>query len=96
METKHIHLENGIVVGILVEMQSAPLLIVKAKRGYLMCGYLNMEAANKMGDAAGRVTGVRTFEDVLEATVIEVSEGAKSFGAQEGMKGREFLKALMR
>jgi uncharacterized protein YunC (DUF1805 family) len=95
METKHLHLERGIAVGILVEMPTAPLLIIKAKRGYVMCGYLNMSAANKLGDVAGRVTGVKSFDDVLAAKVVEASDKAKELGGRDGMTGREFLNALM-
>jgi uncharacterized protein YunC (DUF1805 family) len=95
METKHFHLEKGVVVGVLVDMPTAPLLIIKARGGYVMCGYLNMAAANKMGDVAGKVSGVRTFEDVLAANIIEVSEKASALGCRVGMTGRDFLNALM-
>ena len=95
METKHMHLEKGIVVGIVVEMQKFPLVIVKAGKGYAMCGYLNMAAANKMGDVAAKVSGDSTPEDVLAAKVVEVSDKAKELGAREGMTGREYLNLLI-
>ena len=59
-----------------------------------MCGYLNIAVANKIGDIAGRVTGVTTFNDMLNATVVEVSENAKQAGLQEGMNVKEFLNQL--
>jgi uncharacterized protein YunC (DUF1805 family) len=91
METREIPLGKGKALGILVEMGASPLVIVKASGAYVMCGYLNMTAANKLGDVAGRVTGVRTFDDVLAAEVVEVSEEAKRRGAVVGVTGREFL-----
>ncbi len=60
-----------------------------------MCGYLNMNTANKLGDIAGKVTGVKTFDDMLNATVIEVSENAKKEGLTEGMNAQDFLKNLL-
>ncbi|MFH0815517.1 MAG: DUF1805 domain-containing protein [Methanobacteriota archaeon] len=95
MHTKHVDLERGTAVGIVVEMPNFPLVIVRAKKGYAMCGYLNMAAANKMGDVAAKVFGVRTVEDVLAAKVVEVSTKAAELGAKEGMTGREFLNLMM-
>jgi len=60
----------------------------------MMCGYLNMNTANKMGDIAGKVTGVKTFDDMLNADVVEVSENAKLIGLTQGMNGKDFLNAL--
>jgi uncharacterized protein YunC (DUF1805 family) len=41
------------------------------------------------------VTGVKTFEDVLKTTIVEVSENAKKAGLIEGIRAREFLDALV-
>jgi len=90
-----IKLEKGIATGFLIELGTAPLILIKVKKGYVMCGYLNMSASNKLGDIAGRVTGVKSFEDVLNADIVEVSENAKKIGLKEGMKARDFLNAIM-
>jgi len=90
-----IELDKGQATGFLIDLGTAPLILIKAKKGYVMCGYLNMNAANKMGDIAGRVTGVKSFDDVLNADVLEVSENAKKAGLKEGMKARDFLNAIM-
>jgi len=95
MKIKKIRLENGQVIGSFIELNNAPLIVLQAKKGYVMCGYLNMNTANKLGDVAGRVTGVKTFEDALDAAIVEVSENAKKMGLQEGMKTKEFLNLLM-
>jgi uncharacterized protein YunC (DUF1805 family) len=95
MREEKIQLEKGQVIGHCIDLGNAPLLIMIAKKGYLMCGYLNMNAANKLGDIAGKVTGVKTFDDMLKATVIEVSENAKKEGLHEGMNASDFLKNLL-
>ena len=95
MKIKKIKLEKGQVMGSLIELNNAPLIVLQAKKGYVMCGYLNMKSANKLGDIAGRVTGVKNFEDALDSTIVEVSENAKKIGLQEGMKTKEFLNLLM-
>jgi uncharacterized protein YunC (DUF1805 family) len=95
MRSQVIPLQNGEAMGYVLDLGNAPLLIIQVKHGYIMCGYLNMAAANKLGDIAGRVTGVKTFEDVLKATVVEVSDRAKQKGLKEGMSGQDFLNALL-
>jgi len=90
-----ISLEKGEATGYCVDLGKAPLLILQAKKGYVMCGYLNMNAANKIGDIAGKVTGVRTFDDMLNADVVEVSENAKLAGLKQGMNVKDFLNALL-
>ena len=95
MNTQTMKLENGQVKGFLIELDHAPLILIKARQGYVMCGYLNINTANKLGDIAGRVTGVKSFDDVLQASIVEVSENAKKIGLTEGMNVRDFLNKLM-
>jgi len=93
--SKLIKLDKGLARGFLIELGSAPLILIKVKKGYVMCGYLNMNVANKLGDIAGRVTGVKSFDDVLNADIVELSENAKKIGLKEGMKARDFLNFIM-
>ena len=95
MKTKKIKLEKGQVVGYLIELGNAPLIIIQAKQGYVMCGYLNMDTANKLGDIAGKVTGFKSFNDVLNSTIIEVSDNAKKVGLFEGKNAKDFLNMLI-
>lgn len=94
MRSQAISLKNGEATGFVLEMGNAPLLIITTMNGYLMCGYLNIAAANKLGDVAGRVTGVKTFEDMLRASVVEVSDRARQRGLREGICGQDFLNEL--
>jgi uncharacterized protein YunC (DUF1805 family) len=73
---------------------SPPLLLITCEKGFVMCGFLNVEAAEKLGVAAAVVSGVKTFEDVLNGQVKAVTSKAKNFGAEVGMKGSEALKQL--
>jgi uncharacterized protein YunC (DUF1805 family) len=91
MQIEIIDLGNSSAIGLKMEMEHAPLLVIRANKGFVMCGYLNMEAANKLGDTAVRVTGVRTFEDVLTAKAVDVSEAAKRLGISTGMPAKEAL-----
>jgi uncharacterized protein YunC (DUF1805 family) len=94
MIIEQINLEKGSGVGLKMDMEHAPLLVIRAGCGFVMCGYLNMEIANKMGDVAVRVTGVRCFEDVLTAKAADVSEAAKKRGISIGMPAKEALNLM--
>jgi uncharacterized protein YunC (DUF1805 family) len=79
-------------LGVKVELpESPPLLLVIAEKGFVMCGFLNIEVAERLGAAAAMVSGVKTFEDILNAEVKAITSKAKSFGVQLGMRGAEAL-----
>jgi len=83
-------------LGVRVELPgSPPLLLIVAERGFVMCGFLNVEAAERLSVAAVMVSGVRTFEDVLEAPVRACTSRARELGVEEGMKGREALELMI-
>ncbi|MCH2118693.1 MAG: YunC family protein [Pirellulales bacterium] len=68
-----------------------PLLIQRGSRGFLACGYINVETANKTSEACAIVRGVNDFDDMLKAAVVAVSEEAQKLGVQVGMTGSEAL-----
>ena len=59
-----------------------------------MCGFLNMDAAEKVGAVAAMVSGVKTFDDALDAEVKAFTSKAGMKGIKRGMKGREAVKLL--
>ena len=73
---------------------SPPLLLITAEKGFVMCGFLNVEAAEKLGVAAAVVSGVKTFDDVLKGQVKAVTSKAKSLGVEVGMEGTDALKHM--
>ena len=94
IESKEIEVEGYKVRGVKAELPKAPLLLLIAPKGYVMCGYLNIETAEKLGQAAAIVTGVKTFKDVLNAKIVRATGKAKEIGIREGMLGREALKLM--
>ncbi|MCR9199429.1 MAG: DUF1805 domain-containing protein [Planctomycetaceae bacterium] len=68
-----------------------PLLVISGSRGALTCGYVSLDALNKLGDAAAIVRGVADFDDMLTAEVQDVSEAATALGVNVGMTGQQAL-----
>ncbi|AYK15355.1 MAG: YunC family protein [Methanosarcina flavescens] len=94
MLIEQIRLDNGCALGLSFEMQKYPLLVIRAEKGFLMCGYLNIDAAETLGDTAAKVKGVQSFEDMLKAEVVEVTRFARELGVEPGMTGREALERM--
>ena len=68
-----------------------PLLIVSGSRGFLACGYINPDTCDRTGEACAIVTGVGSFEEMLSATVVSVSEAARELGVSVGDTGESAL-----
>ena len=90
METRII---NG-CMGVKVRLPNANLLILIGDKGYIMCGYLNLEAAEAKGEAAAVVSGVSTFSDMLKGEVKAATSKAKELGVKQGMSGESALEIL--
>jgi uncharacterized protein YunC (DUF1805 family) len=87
--------DGKVCLGVCVELPgSPPLLVVVGERGFVMCGFLNVDVAERLGVAAVMVSGVRSFEDVFGAEVRGVTSRARGLGVVVGMKGLDALKLL--
>lgn len=64
------------------------MLVILCKQGYIMCGYLNMDTAAAVNDAAA-VIGGSCFEEILANPVKAVSAKAAELGVEVGMTGAE-------
>lgn len=92
--TELIKLKTGTALGVKIELGAAPLILIKAEKGFAMCGYLDMDVANKLGDCAVVAKGVRNFEELLSAKVIEISNKAKELGISKELSIREALERM--
>lgn len=75
-----------------IPTESAAILLIKAAHGFIGCGYFSVETANKLQEHVAIVTGVKSFDDMLDAKVVACSNSAETVGVRIGMPGRETLK----
>ena len=94
MIIEQIALNNGTALGLKFEMQNAPLLVIKADKGFVMCGYLDIDMAETLGDVAVRVRGVNTFDDVLDAQVVGATAAAIDLDIDMKMNARDALERM--
>lgn len=74
---------------------SPPLVAIIGREGFIMCGFLNIDTAEKLNVTAAMVSGIKTFEDILKAEVKAATSKAKMKGVKVGMKGEEALRLLI-
>jgi len=96
INTTPLRINGKMAIGLKVDLpDSPPLVMIIGQTGFIMCGFLNMEVAEKLNVAAATVSGVKNFDDVLEAEVKAVTSKAERKGIKVGMKGRDAVKLLL-
>ena len=71
-----------------------PLIVVKAKNGYIACSYIDRGTAEKVGDVAAFVSGVTSVDDFLKAKIREATSWAEDLGIREGMSVKKALELM--
>ncbi len=76
------------------EIGNLPLIVVRAKNGYIACSYIDKGTAEKVGDIAGFVTGVKSLTDVMNAKIEDTTSWAEDFGIRKGMSVKKALELM--
>lgn len=92
--SKKIKIGKTQVLAVSVKLTTKNLILLKAAKGYVMCGYLNLAAANKFKDVAVKITGVSSIKQALEAKVYSASNAAKKLGIHKGQPIKDVLKII--
>lgn len=83
------------VVGIEIDLpNSPPLILLAGEKAFVMCGFLNIEVAEKLGVPCARVVGVRTVEDLLNKEVQQSTTKAREMGIIENVKVSSIIDKL--
>jgi len=75
-------------------MGNLPLIVIKAKNGYVACSYIDKETAEKVGDVAAFVSGVKDVDDFKRAKIRHVTTWAENIGIREGMSVKKALELM--
>ncbi|NPA22166.1 MAG: DUF1805 domain-containing protein [Candidatus Micrarchaeota archaeon] len=77
-----------------IELGNMPMFIYKGKVGYIVSLYLDIEAAEKVGDIAAVSASAKTKEQFLKAKLRKVTSWAEKVGLKPGMQVRRAIKIL--
>ena len=95
VKVEPLHIEGESFIATAVYLPKTTLLTVNNDVGYIMCGALDVQLLNeKLSDrkiVAGRATGVRTIEELINAPLESVTLQAEKLGIFAGMTGKEAL-----
>jgi len=94
MEIQYIDINGNKLKGVKVATKNNAILIIEAPKGFLGCGYFDIEVANKFNDAAAIVTGVKNLKEMLQKPVQRVSKAAQDLGIEVGALGIEALRRM--
>jgi len=90
-----LQLDGNTLDAIAFATQNTRILVIRAARGLLGCGYISTDTAAKVGDALAVVSGVSSYDDMLRASVKAVSPAAEALGVRPGMTGRDALLKML-
>lgn len=89
---KEVTLDGSKLIGVEIDLpNSPPLILVRGQRSFAMCGFLNLESAEKIGLAAVMSSGVSSVEELLAAPVKGATSRARELGAKIGEKVADSL-----
>ena len=91
---KKIKIGKKYIEAIWVKLQSKNFILLRGSKGYVMCGYLNLRAAEKFKDAAVKITGVSTIGEALKAKAASCTSPARRLGIYKGQPIKEVLKII--
>jgi uncharacterized protein YunC (DUF1805 family) len=96
IEVSPLKIGEKTALGLRVELpDSPPLLMIIGQTGFVGCVFINIKAAEKLNVAAATVTGVKSFEDVLNAEIRAVTSRAQGKGVKVGTKGKDAIALLL-
>lgn len=94
LKNELVEVDGQIVMGVQVELPNAPMVMLIGRRGFLACGYFKLDVADRFDHALAVVSGVRSFQDLLEGKVTAASQAAQRLGVTPQMTGAEAIKRM--
>ena len=91
---EEVHVDGRKYVALKQELGNLPLIVVRAKNGYIACSYINKQTAEKIGDIAAFVSGVKNFDDFMRAKIRQTTIWAENIGIREGMSVKKALEIM--
>jgi uncharacterized protein YunC (DUF1805 family) len=93
-EVKKIESGGKSIQAFRIKLLDKNLIVIRGSKGYIMCGYLNLAAAHRAGDAAVKITGVSTIREALKGRVHSCTACARKSGIYPGQPVKEVLKII--
>jgi uncharacterized protein YunC (DUF1805 family) len=91
--------DSGAASGLSVGWDGGQFVMIVGEKGIVSCGVIDMAVMNRFDAAIAVARGTPekalvTSDDLLNATIAEVTDKAAALGVKVGMTGREALEVL--
>lgn len=94
MVSRKIKVGKKYLLGVRLKLPGSNLVVLNSRKGYVMCGYLNLAVANKFKDIAVKITGVSTIKEALKAKVYSAAYRAHKLGIHKNQPLKDVLKII--
>jgi uncharacterized protein YunC (DUF1805 family) len=94
LKYKKIKIGRKYIEAISINLLNKNLILLKGKKGYVMCGYLNLKTAQKFQDVAIKIVGVLSIEEALKAKVHSCTSQARRLGIFKDQAVKDALKII--
>ena len=91
MQVRDLNVNKKIAQGVEIPLPNSTLIMGIAPKGYVACSYFNITVAEKLGDCAATVKGIKSIDELLTSKVVEVTSAARKRGIKPGMSGSRAL-----
>ncbi len=94
-ERRRIKIGKGQYIDVyLICLQRKNLILLKGRKGYIMCGYINLAVAEKFKDAAIKIIGVASIKEALKTKVHSCTSFARRLGVYKEQPVGEALEII--
>lgn len=94
IQTQMVEVNGYRLLGIKIQFPSVPLLLLMGTRGIAACGYINFETADRLNDPIIIVSGVKDFNDMINAEIKYVTKSLEQAGIKAGTKLYECISKI--
>jgi uncharacterized protein YunC (DUF1805 family) len=88
IQTKSMEVSAGTALGVRIGNPQSPekpgIIVLLGKKGMIVCRNFDITALEQRGVAAGRVQGITSFEEMLDASIEASTAQARQLGVAEG------------
>lgn len=88
---KKIRVGGKYIEAVSIKLLSKNFILLRGRKGFVMCGYLDLRTAQKFGDIAIKIVGVSTIKESLETKVHSCSFAAKKLGIHRNQPIKEVI-----
>ncbi|MCD6583124.1 MAG: DUF1805 domain-containing protein [Candidatus Omnitrophica bacterium] len=94
MGYRKVKVGKRILKGFCIPLGKKKLVGLVGKKGYIMCGYLDLKTADKFREVAVKVKGVDNIDSLLKAKVFALSKEAEKLGIYKNQPIRDVIELI--